>query len=86
MIEPTLDQKAAAKLGMLPEQVGVFRGEWEKMPMAAVVKCLWTVKLESMLTERLTKLRSCEPEALRKLQGEIQGLQLALDVVNGRLA
>lgn len=85
MIEPTLDQRAGAKLGLNPEQVGAYRNEWEKMPLAAVVKCLMTTKLQAMQDERLTKLRSCKAEELTKLQGEIQGLQLAMDAVSARL-
>lgn len=85
MIEPTLDQKAAAKLGMLAEQVGGYRGEWEKMPMAAVVRALLAVKLEGMAKERETKLRTCKPEELLAIQGELRGLTLAMDAVNSRL-
>lgn len=81
----TLDQKAAEALGMNPEQVGVFRGEWERSPMSNVVKALFSAKLQSMIGERENKLRTCTPEELRQVQGELKGLQLARDTVNGRL-
>lgn len=85
MIEPTLDQRAAAKLGLNPEQVGSYRGEWERSPTSAVVRALLAVKLEGMAKERETKLRTCKPEELLALQGELRGLTLAMDAINGRL-
>jgi hypothetical protein len=85
MSEPTLDTTVAAKLGMHPEQVGQFRNEWERNPMATVIKAAFSVKLETMAKERERKLRSCEPEELKKLQGELNGLQLAMDLINSPL-
>lgn len=82
----TIDQRAAEKLGTNPEQVGVYRGEWERSPASNVIKALLSVKLEGMAKERETKLRSCEPDELRALQGELRGLTLAMDAINGRLA
>lgn len=81
----TLDQRAGERLGMLPEQVGAFRGEWEKTPMAVVVKAVLTCKLEDALTEKLTKLRRCIPEEMRSLQGAADALELAITTVNTRL-
>lgn len=81
----TLDQLAGEKLGLHPEQVGAYRGEWEKSPTSNVVKALMAAKLDSLIRERENKLRTCSPEELRKVQGELNGLQLALDVVNARL-
>lgn len=81
----TLDQRVGERLGMLPEQVGAFRGEWEKTPMAVVVKSLLTCKLEDSLNEKLTKLRRCTPEEMRSLQGAADALEMAISTVNARL-
>lgn len=81
----TLDQKAAEVLQMNPDQVGAFRNEWERTPMATVVKAIFSVKLDDLIRERENKLRTCAPEELRQVQGELKGLQLARDTVNGRL-
>lgn len=70
---------------MLPEQVGAFRGEWEKTPMAVVVKALLTEKLTDALNEKLTKLRRCAPEETKGLQGAADALEMAISMVNSRL-
>lgn len=81
----TLDQRAGERLGMLPEQVGAFRGEWEKTPMAVVVKALLTEKLTDALNEKLTKLRRCAPEETKGIQGAADALEMAISMVNTRL-
>lgn len=84
-ITKTLDQRAAEKLGMIPEQVGVYRGEWEKTPLSAVVKALITCRLEDALNEKLAKLRRCDPEETKGLQGAADALEMAIATVNSRL-
>lgn len=81
----TLDQRAAEALQMLPEQVGIFRGEWERTPMSNVVKALMTEKLKDALSEKLAKLRRCEPEETKGLQGAADALEMAISVVNSKL-
>lgn len=85
MSEDNLDSRAALALGMHPDQVGAMRNEWERVPMATVVRCLIGIKLGAMVKERETKLRSCKPEELLKIQGELQGLTLAIDAITSRL-
>lgn len=85
MVEENIDSICAKALGMHPDQVGAMRNEWERVPMATVVRCLIGIKLGAMVKERETKLRSCKPEELLKIQGELNALQLAIDTVNGRL-
>jgi hypothetical protein len=85
MSEPTIDAKAAARLGMMEPQVAIMRTEWEQSPKSNVIKALISVKLESLMAEKLGKLRKCAPEECRPLQSALDALELALSVVNSRI-
>lgn len=81
----TLDQRAAERLAMMPEQVGAFRSEWEKTPLSVVVKMALTLKLEDALAEKLAKLRRCEPDETKGLQGAADAIEMAISTINSRL-
>lgn len=49
--------------------------------MATVVKELFRAKLDDLTAERLRKLRICASDDLKTLQGELNGLELALVVL-----
>lgn len=81
----TLDSVVGQKLGMHAEQAAVFRTEWEKSPQSVIIKAYLSTKLTDHIEERLRKLRGCTVEDLKKIQGELDGLDLALAVVTGRI-
>jgi len=85
MSEPTLDSIVAAKLGMHPEQVGAYRQEWEKQVFCTVVRELLHAKLQRMVDEQDNKLRTCEPEELKGIQGARKAFELAQKMVVERL-
>lgn len=85
MSEPTLDDRAAAALGMHPEQVAIFRNEWEKSPASNVIRCLLSLKIEDATKEKMNKLRKCAPEELSGLQGALDALDLAATVITTRI-
>lgn len=85
MSEPTLDDRASQILGMHPEQVSVFRNEWEKSPASNVIRCLMALKIEDAMKEKMNKLRKCAPEELSGLQGALDALDLASTVITTRI-
>lgn len=85
MLDATLDDRTAAKLGMLPQQVAIIRAEWERTPNATVIKAFFQTKLELLMAERQGKLETCAEADLKTLQGEIRGLKLALSVVSSAI-
>ena len=77
----TIDARVAAKLGTLEPQVAILRSRWESTPDSNVVRELFRAKLEDLMAERLRKLRICTPEDLKTLQGELNGLELAVTTI-----
>lgn len=77
----TLDARVATKLGTLEPQVAVLRTKWESTPDANVVRELFRTKLQDLIDERTRKLRICTPEDLKTLQGEANGLELAIAIL-----
>lgn len=82
MPDPTLDDRTAAKLGMMPQQVAIIRAEWERTPNATVIKAFFETKLQILMLERQGKLETCAEADLKTLQGEIRALRIAVSVVS----
>jgi hypothetical protein len=81
----TVTEKAAAVLGMHPEQVAAMRDQWEASPHSNVIRALMKAKLEEILSEKLTKLRRCTPEELKTIQGGTDALEVAISTITGKL-
>lgn len=77
----TLDARVAAKLGTLEPQVAILRSRWEGTPESNVIRELFRTKLQDLIDERTRKLRICTPEDLKTLQGEANGLELAIAIL-----
>lgn len=81
----TLDQRAGARLQMNEQQVAQMRSQWEDSPTANVIKCMLALKLEDLAAEQTQKLRKCAPEELKRLQGALDMLDIAIATVQTRL-
>ncbi len=79
-----LDARVAAAMNLHAPQVSAYREEWNRTPQASVIRTLFSIALEDAMKERLTKLRRCNEADLKKLQGELDGLELAKSILSDK--
>lgn len=63
-------------------QVSAYRDEWNRTPQASVMRTMFATILGDAIEERMRKLRRCTEADLKKLQGEIDGLELAKTILS----
>ncbi len=74
----TPDQRVAEMLQVPPEHVKEHRRRWQG---ETVIRAVLADRIRQQIAQRDTTLRIVEPEGLKKVQGEITGLELALALV-----
>lgn len=85
MPDQSIDERVAARLAMVPQQAAIYREEWERSPQASVARTAIVVKLEDHISETTRKLRTCQPDELKGLQGSLLALELAISTVSNRI-
>lgn len=85
MTDSTPDQRAAARLNVGVDHIRFAREDWNQSQNGALVRETLKERLERLLSERITTLKSIIPEDLKKKQGEIAGLELALSLITNPL-
>ncbi len=81
MSEPTEDDLCAVVLGLNPTAVGQIRNNFYDNPDAEVMLWLFEHRLNKLRDERRRKLEIVEPDNLKKLQGELAGLNLSSTIL-----
>lgn len=80
MTEETQDQRVARATGAHPDQVRFAREEWNGSTNAVFIREIIKDRLTRQITDRYNKLKTTDPENLRRLQGELAGIELALSL------
>jgi hypothetical protein len=81
-VSAELDARVATAMSLNPAQVSIYRDEWNRTPQSSVVRTIFKITLQDQIDERMRKLRKCDPEDLKTLQGELNGLELAQSLLS----
>lgn len=87
MTELNPDQRAASRIGIPSESVGIIRERWNDANETPIIREIITDRIQQLISELERKLRNPEMtiDAFRRTQGAIDAYEKAISTVRSRL-